>query len=184
MREDTILMKSDIICLQETWLENEEKNGYNVNGYELHLNSQGRGKGLAIYFKKEIFQHETDIKKTNLQMSKMSSDQVDVIIVYRSQDENYRSVKNNIETMMNINKTTIIVGDFNYCHKTDKNELSEYLKEKGFQQQVTDATHIQGAILDQFHFRSIKPEPAIVVEIFPTYYTYNDHDMITVLLQE
>ncbi len=184
MQEDTILMKSDIICLQETWLENEGKNDYNVNGYELHLNSQGRGKGLAIYFKKECFQHETDIKKPNLQISKVSSEQVDVIIVYRSQDENYRSVKDDIETMMNFNKTTIIVGDLNYCHQTDKNELSKYLEEKGFRQQVTDATHIQGAILDQVHFRSIKPASAIDVGICPTYYTNDDHDMITVLLHE
>ena len=85
---------------------------------------------------------------------------------------------------MNINKTAIIVGDLNYCDKSDKNELSEYLEEKGFKQKVKDATHIQGAILDQVHFRSIHPASTIIVELCPTYYTYDDHDMITVLLQE
>ena len=161
-----------------------DKNEFDINGYKLHLNSQGRGKGLALYFKESTFQHNTDVKKPHLQMSKMSTDQVDVIVVYRSQEENFRSVKDHLEKLININKTIIIVGDLNYCHKRDNNELSEYLEEKGFKQQVTDSTHIQGAILDQFHFRSIKPAPAIVVGIFPTYYTYSDHDMITVLLQE
>ena len=150
----------------------------------MHLNSQGRGKGLAIYCKESTFQHHTDVKKPHLQMTKMSSNQLDVIVIYRSQEENYKSVKDHIETLTNMNKTTMIIGDLNYCHKSEKNELSEYLKEKGFRQQVTDATHIQGAILDQVHFRSIKPASAIVVELCPTYYTYDDHDMITVLLPE
>ena len=184
IQQDDILTKSDIICLQETWLENEDKNGYGVNGYELHLNSQGRGKGLAIYFKKDIFKHETDVKKPNLQMSKMSTEQVDVIVVYRSQNENFKSVKNHIETMINFNKTTIIVGDLNYCHKSDKNELSEYFKEKLFEQQVKNATHIQGGVLDQVQFRSTKNQSKIIVDLCPTYYTYDDHDIVTVLLQE
>ena len=114
----------------------------------------------------------------------MSSEEVDVIVIYRSKNENYRSVKDYIENMINFNKTTMIVGDLNYCDKSDKNELSEYLEEKGFKQQVKDATHIQGAILDQVHFRSIHPASTIIVELCPTYYTYDDHDMITVLLQE
>ena len=114
----------------------------------------------------------------------MASEDVDVIVIYRSQNEHYGSVKDNIKTMININKTTIIVGDFNYCYKSDKNELSEYLKEKWFKQQVTDATHIQGATLDQVHFRSTNTASTILVELYPTYYTYDDHDMITVLLQK
>ena len=184
VREDALLMKSDMICLQETWLEAEDKTDYDVNGYELHLNSQGRGKGLAIYFKEGLFEHVKDVKKPNLQISKMSAEQIDVIVVYRSKDESYMSVKSEIETLLNLNKTTILIGDLNYCHKSDKNELSEYFKNEKFTQQVTDATHIKGNILDQVHLRRINMTSKIEVDICPTYYTYDDHDMINVLLHK
>ena len=85
---------------------------------------------------------------------------------------------------MNFKKSTVIIGDLNYCHKRDQNELSEYFKKKKFTQEVTDATHIHGAILDHVQFRSTNTASTIIVELCPTYYTYDDHDMITVLLQE
>ena len=174
IREDALLMKSDMICLQETWLETRDKTDYDVNGYELHLNSQGRGKGLAIYFKEGLFEHVKDVKKPNLQISKMSAERIDVIVVYRSKDESYMSVKSQIETLLNLNKTTIL----------DKNELSEYFKKEKFTQQVIDATHIKGSILDQVHLRRINMTSKIEVDICPTYYTYDDHDMINVLLHK
>ena len=50
---DDLLMKGDIICLQETWLEiNDTVEHLQIPGFVLHLNSQGRGKGMAIYYKK------------------------------------------------------------------------------------------------------------------------------------
>ena len=40
---DSFLLKSDIICIQETWLDNdEEREDLYIPSYELHLNSGGR----------------------------------------------------------------------------------------------------------------------------------------------
>ena len=152
-------------------------------GYKLHLNSHGRGKGLAIYSKEDLFQHVFDINKPNLQITKMSTEQTDIIIVYRSQEENFRSVKNDIEPLINLNKTTLIVGDLNYCAKSGRNELSEYFQETKFTQLVTEATHIKGAVLDHVQFRG-NQDSTPFVEGYPAYYTYDDHDIITVLLEE
>ena len=42
---DELLLKSDVICLQETWLEeNEITEDFLIPNYELHLNSRGKGK--------------------------------------------------------------------------------------------------------------------------------------------
>ena len=49
------LKSDDIICLQENWLEDDmSTEEFAIPNYELKLNSNGKGKGIAIYFKKEI----------------------------------------------------------------------------------------------------------------------------------
>ena len=54
---------------------------FKIVGYELQVNSVGLGKGLAVYYDKEIFQHSADIKKPLFQITKMSSTELDVIAV-------------------------------------------------------------------------------------------------------
>ena len=50
VRKDPLILSSDVICVQETWLEPEEdENVYQIEGYTTQLNSHGRGKGVAIY---------------------------------------------------------------------------------------------------------------------------------------
>ena len=58
------LLKSDMISLQETWLEDDTIiEDLEIPGYTLHLNSYGKGKGIATYFKENIFKHDKDIKQ-------------------------------------------------------------------------------------------------------------------------
>ena len=55
------LMKSDIMLLQQTSLhKNENSDEFAIEGFKCHLNSNGNGKGLAIYYK-DIFHHDNDI---------------------------------------------------------------------------------------------------------------------------
>ena len=114
---DNLLMKSDMICLQETWLEDDtilEK--LNILNYELHLNSNGKGKGIAIYYKKDVVQHESDIKEENMQLSKFTSSTIDIVVIYRSQGGNPNDLTKNLSTMMNRNKPQLVLGDFNICY--------------------------------------------------------------------
>ena len=50
VRRDPVLLKSDLLCLEETWLEadEEEDDCYQLEGYQAHFTSQGRGKGLRL----------------------------------------------------------------------------------------------------------------------------------------
>ena len=60
---DYTLLKSDILMLQETWLLRQDIQKYEIPGYEIYLNNAGPGKGIAVYYKKEKFQHVTDINQ-------------------------------------------------------------------------------------------------------------------------
>ena len=55
---DDTLMKGDIIHLIETSLEKNEGNQFNIPGYKSHFVNVGNGKGIAVYFKSELFCHE------------------------------------------------------------------------------------------------------------------------------
>ena len=182
VRGDFFLLRSDVICLQEIWLEEGEQDQerYQMKDYNAFFNCQGRGKGLATYVRAGKFKHDGDVTTPHLQMTKLTGSNLDVISVYRSQEAAFRDVVNQLKMLINLKKNTMIIGDFNYCHLEEKNDLSQYLAEQQFQQLVTTATHIEGSLLDHAHYRRVEDGVAPVVEMFAEYYT--DHDAVTALL--
>ena len=79
---DHILLKSDVIALQETWLDDDiATDDLRIANYDLHLNSKGRGKGIAIYFKQNILKLEIDIKEENYQITKFSATEIDILVL-------------------------------------------------------------------------------------------------------
>ena len=124
IRSDDMLMKSDIICLQETWLEDDIATEIlQIENYELHLNSNGKGKGIAIYFKKDTLKHELDIKEENMQLSKFSSDYIDLVVLYRSQNGNHKHLTETFETLIDREKPLMVIGDFNFCFLDDSTNI-------------------------------------------------------------
>ena len=79
-----------------------------------------------------------------------------------------------------MNKSTLVVGDFNFCYKTNNNEVSKYFIENKFNQLVNEATHIDGSLLDHAYFRWVRGPDRIEVELFATY--YSDHDTVAVFI--
>merc|ERR1712016_471557 len=80
------LMLADVICVQETWLED----GNDGQHYQLsHLNKSalfangGRGKGVVIYYS-DNFQPVCKIKRQFYQMAAVQSEQLVVVNIYRS----------------------------------------------------------------------------------------------------
>jgi len=136
---------------------------------------------VATYVRGEKFKHECDVTTPLLQMTKLSSNSMDVINVYRSQGHPFPTAVQHLEDLVNIEKTTLIIGDFNFCFTDSGNNLSKHLARMKFKQLITTATHIGGNILDQAHLRSTRQEVSSVVETIAEYYT--DHDLVTVLLQ-
>ena len=181
---DGHLLKSDIIALQETWLEGDTTIAeLNIPGYDLHLNSAGRGKGIATYFRNNIFKHKKDKQYEHLQMSQFTSNDVDIISLYRSRQCDLTTMNQMIEDMIQNGKPQLLVGDFNYCYlDSSSNSSRNYLFQKQFKQVIQEPTHIEGNLLDQAHLRDTGGELEYTVALHSKYYT--DHKAVTLILKK
>jgi hypothetical protein len=173
---DKTLLESTLVAFSETWLNKEEN--LPIGGYNAHFNSIGSGKGLSVYYKKDIFKHVIDIKTDKMQLTKMESSEVTVIAVYRSEQGNSSELLDHIIELIPPDRRTVICGDFNICYLTKRNNIiTKYIGENGFTQLIKEATHIQGRLLDHFYFRQSASEH-LETSIFRYSPYYADHDAI------
>ena len=175
IQHDRTLLESTILILTETWLNNTE---LSIEGYSAHFNSVGNGKGIAVYIKDALFKPTIDIKQDKMQITKVESIDMEIISVYRSEQGNPTELLTHIINMINTERTTVIVGDFNICyHMNRNNKISKYLQNTGFQQLVEEPTHIKGRHIDHLYFKpgkSFTEKPSIYR--YTPY--YSDHDAI------
>ena len=149
VRSDPVLLKSDILCLQETWLmDGEEKDErYQLDGFKACFASKGHGKGLAVYVKEGVdYESMTLIPEANIQMMKITMAKLDIITVYRSDSEPEFRAAHFLSQLIDPNKDTLVVGDMNYCAVKEKKDLGKFLAREGFSQLVSLPTHIGGGI--------------------------------------
>ena len=179
---DSRIHQSKIICLQETWTVDDDCSRYELPTYTYHPNSFGRGKGIAIFYREEIFEHVDDLKKENMQLTKLSSIQVDVITVYRSQNCPYDLLNAGIKKLITNDKPTLIIGDFNFCYKEQATPTKKYLLENNLVQLIKEPTHIGGHILDQAYLKDDMKSIESCIEIDSKY--YSDHRGLSVTLRE
>ena len=102
-----------------------------LDGYKLHLNSKGRGKGLAVYFKDNKFVLQSKYSDKNLQISLFTGEDLVVLAVYRSSlDENLDKV---LKKTIYLETSYLIIGDLNICSKRRSNHpVFQSLKSLGF----------------------------------------------------
>ena len=146
VRTDPVLLQGDVICLQETWLEDGEgeRGDYQLEGYQAFFASVGPGKGLAVFIKEGLRILEVHkLIDANIQLTKISIKGVEIINIYRSQDEPLPSAAHHLRNLLDPRRDTLIIGDVNVC-ATKANPLRNFLEEEGFRQLVTLPTHIQG----------------------------------------
>ena len=181
---DVLMMKSDLICLQETWLENDETiEDLNIPNYNLYLNSEGRGKGVAAYCKKDIFKHEINIKEENMQISKFISSTIDVIVIYRSQMGNSRQLNEYIGNIIDIEKPQLVIGDFNFCYlDSPSHSTKQFLEKHNFCQLMKEPTHIEGHLLDQAYLQDVGGKLKCTTEVHSKY--YSDHKGLAIMVQK
>ena len=178
---DEKLKKADIIHLVETSLENNTKEQFSIPGYEAHFINVSKGKGIMTYFKPNIFIHEQDFVAPNMQITKFTSNEVDVVNVYRSSDGNSMELLNRITEMLSTEKSTLITGDFNICMLNHgKNRMSKGLIENGFNQMIRSATHIRGGHIDHVYWKDgNKVWKPPTLEMYCPYYSDHDASLIT-----
>ena len=146
VKTDPFLLQGNVICLQETWLENGEgeQGRYQVEGYQGYFTSVAAGKGVAVYVKEELtILSVHKFADPHIQLTKIVLRELEIINVYRSQDEPLLSAAQHLQNFINPERDTLIIGDVNIC-ATKANPISNFLQGEGFHQLVTLPTHIQG----------------------------------------
>ena len=148
VRTDPVLLQADVICLQETWLEDGEgeQGNFRLEGYEAFFASVGAGKGVAVYVKEGLSKGVAKFIDANLQLMKIATKHLAIINIYRSQDKTLPSAAFHLRDLLDTETDTLIIGDVNVC-ASYPNSLRNYLEGEGFQQLVTLPTHIQGGSL-------------------------------------
>ena len=144
-----MLLQADVICLKETWLNDGEgeKGDYQLEGYRAFFNSVGPGKGLALFVKEGMrLGGAAKFTDAKIQLVKIAARQMDVINIYRSQDETLSSAAFHLRDLLEPETDTLIIGDVNVC-ASQPNPLRNFLEGEGFHQLVTLPTHVQGGSL-------------------------------------
>ena len=117
-----------------------------------------------------------------MQLSKFTSDFIDLVVLYRSQHGSHKNLTEALETLIDREKPFLVIGDFNFCFLDDStNQTKRYLKENFFSQLVNEPTHIDGNLIDQAHVRDTKNVNKYSIELHSKYYT--DHKGMAVLIK-
>ena len=175
---DSIPTFGDALIFAETWLEpnsNMEDQTLQLKDYRLHLNSAGRGKGLAIFYRANKFSITQSTKDENCQISKLESGNVTIISLYRSQMDT--TLHEQLKAIIPSEGTCLIIGDFNICSKLQSNHgIFKTLRSLNFVLLVDEATHLKGGHLDQAWLRNSNQKHDI--QLYSPYYTCKDHDAL------
>ena len=187
IQQDPVLQKSDVICIQESWLEEHESEDdrYLPEGFKGFFCCQGRGKGLAIFVRDEVYNKDynaSSFASPTLQLLKLTLPTIDIINVYRSKCEPLDQLRRHIESVFVPVRPLLVVGDFNFCFKKERNCLSEWLDGLGFNQLVPRATHICGGLLDQAYLYTPEASRNMAVEVAQYDNYFSDHDTIALIL--
>ena len=167
--------RAKVIALQETWCqEGQETDSLQLPGYKLHLVSQGRGKGVAMFFQ-DGFDVTGEVNKREYQICRVSCKNYDVVNLYRSQNADQSNFIKDLGTLARGSKPCFILGDFNIdLLKNPNDRLSEKISSCGFRQIVKNATHDLGGLLDHVYIKRIPWEPEVTIN-FPF---YSDHAIV------
>ena len=184
-------MQADVLCFSETWLDDmQDQSQLEIEDFTLLLNSAGRGKGIATYYKDKTFSHKIlqckHVKKKLMQMTVLSTQDLNIINIYRSKYDNTLKEVLTREIDSKIQTPTLVIGDFNICYKENpNNEVSRTLQERGFVQTVKEATHIEGGHIDHVYFRGgdVTDVCNVNTSLYSAYYTCHDHDCILITVK-
>ena len=179
---DHDLLNSDIICCQETWINEEYDNldQYEIENYRSHFINNGRGKGLAIYVREQL-SIEEEVNERFLQLAKIKSNLADIIVLYMSQAGNLNGLENILSQIIKTETPTIIIGDFNVNFLDEKTKsTSSFLKKQSLVKLVNVPTHIEGSCLDQALVRDQQKMNTYHTQLTSKYYT--DHKALSLII--
>ena len=116
-------------------------------------------------------------------MTKVTSDKLDVINVYRSAQ--CTTFESELEAIMNRKRPTIVCGDTNINVGADPenstSSLVSFMSSHGFSQLVSGSTHDKGGTIDQVYVNlTLKDNVSVTKRRVP----FSDHDQIRVFVKD
>ena len=180
LRVDEFIMNSDIICIQETWLEADLQDP--VNQFQ-HFYVHERSKGIALLTRL------TPAKTQNFQsdhcsLLKASYEDFDVVNFYRfASSSNIQQFTDEVLHLLDLTRTQLVIGDANInLLKSPRNTLTQSLEQRGFQQLAVRPSHNLGGCLDHIYFFS--PSRNMSCKLFCSRSVFwSDHSCQSVLLE-
>ena len=125
---------------------------------------------------------EQSVADSQFQITKIVSNTMAVINVYRSDKASDRFLTE-LEKLINFDKTVLVCGDFNYCHKSQRyHPVNVFFKQRIFIQLVTEATHREGRLLDHSYLLCVEPFSHTDWEAKTYGCYYSDHDKVVTLV--
>ena len=117
-----------------------------------------------------------------MQLSKFTSKELDIIVLYRSKQGNKHQLNELLKQLETRNVPQIVIGDFNFHYlEQGANVTMEFFKEKNYEQLILEPTHIEGNVLDQAYKKDVNQIMEYTVETHAKYYT--DHRAITLVVK-
>jgi len=191
LKADSVILKSDILFTCETWLhENTNLANFLLPTFETPPKSvgYGHGKGMACYYNNceqigEMIFLQNESESCHIIQAHVLSLSLSIYGIYRSQNFPVSSVIEKLSFLFEREagcKNVIVIGDINQSYTN--NNLGSFrhsLENKGFEQIVTEGTHLEGNIIDHCY---IKLDNMIIKDKFlhPVY--FSDHDAICIAL--
>ena len=174
------IRKAQALCLQETWLDDDFSDHFEIEGFVREINSVGRGKGIITFYKPS-YTCSINVKSDKYQMTKIVSESQDIINIYRSVGASSDEFMMDLEKIFDPKKVTYLLGDFNLCFKAEINHpILKRISCLGFEQKVKHATHIGGRLIDHIYiFSPCNHDMLVKVQQQSPY--FSDHDILSVI---
>ena len=183
IRCDPSLSKADVMSFVEISLDkNSATEDVQIEGYFSNFLKVSRGKGIVTFVKEKCLSFEQNFVENGIQVSKLSSSDLILAIVYRSQNGNVGTLLEILSQLFVEKKSVLIMGDFNICNqKKPNNAVKTTLLDKGFQLLINESTQILGGHIDHAYWKNFKDlfeKP--IIERYSPY--YSDHDALFLTL--
>ncbi|XP_062613488.1 uncharacterized protein LOC134275232 [Saccostrea cucullata] len=201
LQKDIRNRKADIICLTETWLRpGQNVSVFELNGFIFHQVARGdayddsnaqvqqlrssKGGGVAVYTKEtglEKHVHFLPFKNVEGVCVKYVSEDIVVLNVYRPNSLDVNQFLLQLEKVIayyRLQKTFFVcLGDFNEDART-VGAIQTFMSNQGFKQLVDFNTTEGATVLDHVY---VSTNLKANVEKIPTYYSYHDAIMVSII---
>ncbi len=183
MKNNTDMQKAHVICLSETWLENDNNlDSYNMSGYSFETANFGKGRGVGMYIKNTVqYQRVFSANEQSDVLAVRTSGSINLLIaaVYKPIGTiltEFSSTMNDLTAQFEILDTdhTVILGDLNH----DLLKYPPIPAFEDFKQLIQQPTTSNGTLLDHIY---IKPTPQEYRSApMTTHYSYHNPTFLAV----